>query len=128
MTRLTFTTAALREQIAERHKRRVALAIAAYDDAIDLPKRRAEWRATQERRVKTLARSVKDVADRDLEGFSIPSAPTLDRYKSPDVTRDDEVAKADASRDNALRRLDALHAPEGTVSLTANMLRDYFGL
>lgn len=128
-TRLDYTLTALREQITAKRDRRIKAVEQEFSSARDLAARRDAWRTEQERRVRALARRLKDLRDNELESFSIPSCPSeASRYRPPESERDTEIEKANANYAWAMRRVDGLRAPDGVVSLTPNMLRDWFGL
>lgn len=127
--RLTYTVEKLREQIAAKYERAVAEAEADYQRELDLPGRRAAWRTRQEKAVRALARNLKDTTDQQLADFRIKSMPgPRYHYGSPESTKRTEIEKAASRRDWALRRLEGLHTTDGTVSLTAKMMNDWFGL
>jgi hypothetical protein len=127
--RLDYTVDGLREQIEAGRDRRVAAAEDACARDRDLAARRDEWRAEQEARVRRLARKLKDVPDNELGSFSIPQCPHVTySWRTPEKRRDDEVAQANADADRALARLEAVKTANGTLSLTRNMLAEWFGL
>lgn len=127
-TRLDFKIQDLREQVEARYAATVRKAEEAYVATLDMTARRNEWRAEQETRIKALAEGLPNLPDNALESFRIPKCPREDRYRTPEDERNREIKGAADRRDSALRRIEGLHAPSGAVSLTANMLRDWFGL
>ncbi len=127
-TRLEYDVDSLRHQIGETFLRRVEEAEAEHAESLNLGRRRDEWRAEAEQQVRRLAERLESAADNELESFRIKKCPRIDRFDSPDRYRDQAIEKAEASRDRALARLESVKAPNGVLSLTANMLRDWFGL
>jgi len=132
---MEYRVSALREQIHAQHADRVAKAKAAHAQEVDLEGRRLAWRAEQERRVRSLASQLRkgNVSDAVLAAFEVKSPPSRG-FRDPDTTLANALEDADAKRDRALRRLDAVrsYTPAGetepVLSLTATMLADWFSL
>lgn len=126
--RVEYEVAALRKQIEAKRDTAIRAAQAEYDEMADLPARREKWRAEQERRVRSLARRLKDVPDNELGSFKVPACPTNDRYRTPEVRLKEAIADAEKACERALRRLEGMRAKDGVLHLTSAMLRDWFGL
>lgn len=129
--RLDYSVDKLREIVTAKRDEAIAEAKATYEHDSNLAQRREEWREEQERRVRSLARRLKDVPDNELASFSVPSVPANDDHyyrRSPKAKRDEAIAKAGEDYARRIRRLDAVKAPGGTLSLTPNMLREFFGV
>lgn len=129
--RLDYQVTKLREAVTAKRDQAIAEAHATFEHDSNLAQRREEWRNEQEKRVKALARRLKDVPDNELASFSIPSCPsTSDHYyrRSPEGARDEAIEKAEADYARRTRRLDAVRSEAGVLSLTPNMLREFFGL
>lgn len=129
--RMDYHVDKLREAVVEKRDKALADAEAQFAKDSDLAGQRETWRAEQEKRVKALARRIKDVPDNELGSFSIPSCPaTSDSYyrKSPKGARAEAVEKAKNDYARRIRRLDAVRSEAGVISLTPNMLAEFFGL
>lgn len=128
--RLDYAKDQLRVQIEQRYDKRVEEADIEYGAMLDLEQRRDEWRAEAERAVRELHGRLESARDNELESFRLPACPRLDRYSTAPKKRwEEQVEKARDSRDRALGRLEGIRADaNGTVSLTVNMLREWFGL
>jgi hypothetical protein len=127
-TRLDYSIESLRQQIDAKFKARVEAAHDSYALTQDLGRRRDEWRRDAETRVRELSIELTEVADNELESFRLPKCPRVERFDRPEKDREQELERAEAARDKALTRLEAVHAPNGMLSLTANMLHEWFSL
>lgn len=128
-TRLEYRTDALREQIRLAYDKRVGAAEVEYRKSLDLKNRRDEWRTKAEAAVRDLCDRIDTARDNELESFKVGKCPRVDSFDRPRVTRQNEIERAVSARDKALARLDSVKASDaGTLLLTSNMLRDWFGL
>lgn len=129
--RIEYHVDKLREAVTEKRDKALADAEAKYLADSDLVGQREVWRAEQEKRVKALARRIKDVPDNELGSFSIPACPSNDdRYyrRSPKGERAEAIENAEKAYTRRIRRLDAVRSEAGVISLTPNMLTEFFGL
>jgi hypothetical protein len=134
-TRLEYNVASLREQIEAKCQSRIDAAQQDYAESLDLEQKRDLWRIDAEQSILAMANRIRGKADdsprdNELESFKIKSCPRIEHgWRSPDKQRDDAIESAKTSRDYAIGRLEAVRASkDGTLSLTPNMLRDWFGL
>lgn len=129
--RLDYHVDKLREAVAEKRTAALTEAHAEFDRDSNLAARRDEWREKQEKRVKALARNIKSVPDNELGSFSVPACPSNDdRYyrRSPEAQLNEAVEKAEKDYERRMRRLDAVRSEAGVISLTPNMLAEFFGI
>lgn len=134
-TRLEFRVADLRKRVEKSHTAAVAAADAQLAHENNLTERIAEWRAEQERRVRSLASQMRkgNVSDQVLSEFRIKSIPSKG-YGNAEERHKSAVEEADNRRDRALDRLNAVrsYTPEGetepVLSLTPGMASDWFGI
>lgn len=123
-------------QIELAYERRIEAADVELGESLDLKRRRDEWRAEAESAIQSLAArlhgkgGVDAAADNELESFRIKPCPRNDRFgSSPQKRWEEEVEKARRTRDRALGRLEGVKADkDGMLSLTVNMLREWFSL
>lgn len=127
-TRLTFSIDSLRKQIEARREAEIKSAHDEYASENVLEGRHKEWRETQEKRIKALARGLANKPDAVLAGFTVPSPPSRgNRYRTPEDDLERAVQAAHQKADKSLRRLESL-TTKYTINLTPKMLDDYFGI
>jgi len=128
-TRLEYEVTALREQIMLKWEEKIAEAEAAYRASQDLEGRRDEWRAKAEAALRDLHARLETARDNELESFKVGPCPRNDSYTRPLDRLKQRTEEAIDARDRALGRLDSVKpSKDGTLSLTANMLREWFSL
>jgi hypothetical protein len=129
--RIDYHVDKLREAVTEKRDKAILEAEEKYAKDSDLAGQRETWRIEQEKRVKALARRIKDVPDNELGSFAVPACPAnSDHYyrRSPKGARAEAIEKAEDDYARRMRRLDAVRSDAGVISLTPNMLREFFGL
>lgn len=131
-TKVTFDVATLETEVMAYHVRRVEAAqqrVDAITDDAALSREVEEWRRTTTKRVLEFARRLRkgEVTDTELDKFKVGNLPTRDHYGRQDARRD--LANAKAAEDRARLKFNSLKRnDDGTISLTAAQLRDYFGV
>jgi uncharacterized coiled-coil protein SlyX len=95
------------------------------DDALVVE--RAEWRAKQEERLRSLVANLRDLDDHALAAWKVDDIPTVDRYERTRAERDLQVLEATKSQ--ILAKSDSLVPDaDGNISLTKTQLAEFFGL
>lgn len=129
-SKVMFRLDSLREKSLETINSRIETKQAevdSFDDEAASAERVKEWRKEQEKKVKDLAKSLKDTDDYRLSRFSIDPIPEADVYERRRAIRDLESMKA--TRDRIVAKSDSLVPDEeGNIALTKTQLQEFFGL